>query len=112
VCPDARRDATAAAGPRELFHPDRVVDVVAALAPVLGLVLEPEEAEVPAAVVELARELTRLLPLIDVRRDLLGDEAADCVAQLLVLLCEGRQRRPPTRVLYYGDGGLQLSMVV
>jgi hypothetical protein len=70
---------------RELLDPDRVVDVVAALAAVLGLVLEPEEAELAAAVVERARELPGLLPLVDVGSDLPGDEAADRLAQLLVL---------------------------
>jgi hypothetical protein len=66
------------------------VHVVAALAAVLGLVLQAEEAELAAAVVEGARELPRLLPLVDVRGDLVADEAANRVAQLLVLLAEGR----------------------
>jgi hypothetical protein len=88
------------------------VHVVSALAAVLGLELEAEEAEFAAAVVELARELARLLPLVDVRRDLVGDEAADGLAQRLVLLAEGRQLRPLTTVLYDGDGGLQSSSIV
>jgi len=59
------------------------VHVIAALPAVLGLVLEPEEAELAAAVVELARELPRLLPLVDVGSDLLGDEPApDAPAEL------------------------------
>jgi len=66
------------------------MDVVAALAAVLRLVLEPEEAELAAAVVELTGELAGLLPLVDMRRDLLGDEAADRLPQRLVLLAEGR----------------------
>src|SRR5439155_7932350 len=71
---DPRRDAAAATRARELLHPDGVVDVITALAAVLRLVLDPEEAELAAAVVELARELPSLLPLVDVGRDLLGDE--------------------------------------
>ena len=110
--PEPRGDAAAAARAGELLDPDRVVDVVAALAAVLGLVLEAEEAELAAAGVELAGELARLLPLVDVRRDLLGDEAADRLAQLLVLLAEGRQRGALAGVLYDGDGGLQSSIVV
>jgi hypothetical protein len=109
---EARRDAAAAARARELLDPDRVVDVVAALAAVLGLVLEPEEAELAAAVVELARELARLLPLIDVRGDLLADEAPDGLAQLLVLLGERRQQRTLAGVPYDVDGGFQSSIVV
>jgi hypothetical protein len=88
------------------------VDVVAPLASVLELVLEAEEAELAAARIELARELPVLLPLLDMRRDLLADEAADRLAQLLVLLGEGRDERTPAGVLYDGDGGLQSSIVV
>ena len=73
------------------------MDVVAALAAVLGLVLEAQEAELAAAGVELARELARLLPLIDVRSDLLGDEAADGLAQLLVLLARRAAAGPAGR---------------
>ena len=73
----AGRDTAAAARARELLDPDGVVDVVASLAAVLGLVFQAQEAELATPVVELARELARLLPLIDVRSDLVGDEAAD-----------------------------------
>ena len=104
---EAGRDPTAAAGARELLDPDRVVDVVAALATVGGLVLEAEKTELAAARIELARELARLLPLIDVRSDLVGDEAANRLAQLLVLLAEGRERRPLAAVL--DDGQLATS---
>jgi hypothetical protein len=88
------------------------VDVVAALAPVLGLVLEAEEAELAAAGIELARELARLLPLVDVGGDLLGDEPPDGFAQLLVLLAERREGRSLTGVLYDTDGALQSAIVV
>ena len=94
---DAGGDAAAGAGARELLDPDGVVDVVAALAAVLARVLEPEEAELAAAGKQLARELPRLLPLLDVRGDLLGDELAHRFAQLLVLLGEGREQSPALR---------------
>ena len=61
--------------------------------------LQPEEAELGAALVELAGEFARRLPLVDVGRDLLGDEAADGFAQLLVLLAEGGQDGPGAAVL-------------
>jgi hypothetical protein len=79
------------------------VDVVTALAAVLGLILEAQEAQLAAAVIELARELARLLPFVDVRSDLLGDEPPDRLAELLVLLAEGRKRRPLTGVLDDGQ---------
>jgi hypothetical protein len=88
------------------------VDVVAALAPVLGRVLEAEEAELAAAVVELARKLACLLPLVYVGCDLLGNETADRLAQFLVLLPEGRQWGSLPGVLYDRDGGLQSSSIV
>jgi hypothetical protein len=110
--PEPGCDPAAAARVGELLDPDRVVDVVAALAAVLGLVLEAEEAELTAAVVELPWELARLLPLVDVRSDLFGNEAPDRLAQLLVLLAEGRQLGALTGVLYDRDGGFQSSMVV
>jgi len=72
----------------QLFDPDRVVQVGAALAAVGLGELQPEEAELGAAAVELTREFARRLPLVDVGRDLLGDEAGDGFAQLLVLLAE------------------------
>jgi hypothetical protein len=97
---------------RELLDPDGVVDVVPALAAVLGLVLEAEEAELAAAVVELPRELARLLPFVDVGSDLLADEAPDRLPQLLVLLTEWREESPLAGVLYDGDGGLQSSSIV
>ena len=79
-------------GARQLLGPDRVVDVVAALAAELLGVLEAEEAELAAALVQLARELARLLPLVDVGGDLLADEAPHRLAELLVLLGERRQQ--------------------
>src|SRR5262249_60393744 len=58
-----------------------------------------EEAELAAAVVELARELARVLPLLDVGGDLLGDEVPHRLAELLVLVGEGGQGRPLALVL-------------
>jgi hypothetical protein len=112
MCPDPGRDPAAAPGPGELFEPDRVVYVVAALPAVLDLVLEAEEAKLAAPGIELAWELARLLPLVNVRRDLLADEAADRLAQLLVLRREGRQDGALAGVPYDGDGGLQSSSIV
>ena len=48
---------------------------------------------------EEAREFPRRLPLVDVRRDLFLDEAADRLTQLLVLLAERRQGGARTGVL-------------
>jgi hypothetical protein len=87
-CPDPARAPRAG----ELFDPDGVVHVSAALAAVLDRELEPEETELAAAAVELAWELARRLPLIDVGGDLADYESAHGLPQLLVLLGEGRQR--------------------
>ena len=62
-----------------------------ALAAVLLRELQPEKAQLGAAPVQLTREFARRLPLVDVGRYLLGDEAADGLPQLLVLLAEGGQ---------------------
>jgi hypothetical protein len=112
VCPDPGGDPATAPGPGELFEPDSVVDVVAALPAVLDLVLEAEEAKFAAPGIELAWELARLLPLVNVRRDLRADEAADRLAQLLMLRREGGQDGALAGVLYDGDGGLQSSSIV
>ena len=84
-------DAAGAAAAGQLFDPDRVVQVSAALTAVLLGELQAEEAQLGAAPVELTGEFPRRLPLVDVWRDLLADEAADRLAQLLVLLAEGRE---------------------
>ena len=93
------RDAARAARARQLLDPDRVVEVGPALAAVALGELEAEEAELGAAAVELAREFARRLPLVDVRRDLLADEAPDRLAQLLVLGVERRRDGPHPGVL-------------
>ena len=66
-------------------HERRVV--VAALAAVLLGLVEAEEAELAHAAEDRVGE-GRLLPLLGVRRELLGREAADRLAQLLVLVGE------------------------
>ena len=64
--------------------------------------LEAEEPELAAASEQLPRELARLLPLVDVGGDLLADEPAHRLAQLLVLLGERRRRRAFAAVLDHG----------
>ena len=80
------------------------MQVVAALAAVGLGELQPEEAELGAAAVEIAGEFPRRLPRVDVRRDLRGDEPRDRLAELLVLRPERRQHRPRPAVL--DDRGL------
>ena len=101
---EARRDPARAARARQLLDPHRVVQVVAALAAVGLGELQPEEAELGAAAVEVTGEFPRLLPLIDVRRHLRGDEPRHRLAQLLVLAAERRQHRPRPAVLDDGGG--------
>ena len=114
VSVEARGDAARAAGAGQLLDPHRVVDVVPALAAVSLRELEAEKAELAAAREELARELPRLLPLVHVRSDLLGDEASHALTKLLVLLGEGREHRPLAGVPDHGAqaGALQSRMVV
>ena len=54
----------------ELLDPDRVVQVVTALAAQVLGELEAEEAQLAAAAVELAGELPGIFPLVDVGPDL------------------------------------------
>src|SRR5690606_20388888 len=86
---DPRRDAPRAAA-RQLLDEDRVVDVVAALAAVLLRVLEAEVAELGAAAEDVVGKPALLLPLGGVGAELVRDEAADRLAELLVLLRERR----------------------
>ena len=101
---EARGDAPRAAGAGQLLDPHRVVQMVTALAAVALGELQPEKAQLRAAPVQLTRELPRRLPLLDVRRDLPGDETADGLPQLLMLLAKRRQRSTRTGVLDDGQG--------
>src|SRR5262245_3039883 len=83
----------------QLLDPDCIVQVSPALAAVGLRKLQPKEAELGAAPVALVGELPRGLPLIDVGRDLGGDEAGNGCAQLLVLLAKGRERGAAAAVL-------------
>src|SRR3954462_13921520 len=62
VAADRGADATRAAT-RQLLRPDRVVQIAAALAPVALLVLQPEEAQLPAAQEHVVRQPLGVLPL-------------------------------------------------
>ena len=86
----AGRNTAGGAPPGQLFHPDRVIQVIASLAAVFGRELEAEEAELTAPFVELPRELPGLFPLVDPRRYFVLDEAADRFTQLGVMFGEGR----------------------
>ena len=79
--------------PRELLGEHRVVHVVAALAAVLLRVLEAEVAELGHAREHVVGEPLGVLPLVRVGAQLLGHEAPDRLAQLLVLVRERRDRR-------------------
>jgi hypothetical protein len=70
-----------------LLGEDDVAEVVAALPAVLLGVGESEEAELAHAAEDPVRE-RRLLPFLGVRRELLGDEGVDRVAELVVLVRE------------------------
>jgi hypothetical protein len=116
---EAGGDATRATRAGQLLDPDGIVDGGAALAAVILRELEAEEPELAAASEQLPRELSRLLPLVDVRSDLVADKAPDCLAELLVLLGERRQQRPFAAVLDDGSahsglpaGGFHSSSVV
>src|SRR5262245_48116017 len=65
------------------------MDVGAALSPVLLWELEAEESQLAAAGEELAGELPRVLPFLDMGRNLRGDEPAHGLAELVVLVREG-----------------------
>ena len=87
---DADRHGNTAAvdGAKLLRHRDRV-GVVEPLAAECDRFVQPEETEIPHLLEErVRREDLRLLPLIDVRIDLGGDELLQAAPQLLVLVGE------------------------
>src|SRR6202035_3519048 len=88
MCPDPRRRSSGA-DPRQLLDEDGLVQVVAALPPVLEGVLEPEQALGGELSEHLVGEPVVLLPLLGVGRQLAFYEAAGGGPQLLVLLGEG-----------------------
>ncbi len=94
----AGADPAGGAGCRKLLGPDRVVDVIAALAAKLGRVLEAEEAELGGAGVELTGELARFFPGVDIGRDLRSHPPMDRLAKLRMLVCERRHQRSCPRV--------------
>ena len=93
------RRPAARPGSGHLFRPDRVVDVVAALAAQLLGVFEAEELEPGGPRIELAGELARFVPIVHVGRDLGRDPARDRSAELLVLVCEGGDERTAPEAL-------------
>ena len=96
--PRVRADAgghAARAAAAQLLGEHRVVHVVAALAAVLLRVLQPQEPGGRQLVEHLVGKPARVLPLGGVGAQLLGHEAADGLAQVLVLLGEGRDGARP-----------------
>jgi len=85
----AERHATRAAA-RHLLAQHHAREKISATTSVLDRELEPEEAERAESAPELARDLSRVLPGLDVRHHLLLDEGADGPSQRLVL---GREER-------------------
>src|SRR5712692_2972762 len=81
---DARCHPTRPA-PRQLFEEDGLVDQAGVGAAVLLWILETQQVERGKTLEQLSRKLLRFLPLIDMRANLLVDEAADGAPKLLVL---------------------------
>ena len=107
---EAGADPARHPGGGDLLGPDRVVELVAALAAEPLGVLEAEEAELGGAVEELARELAPLLPLVLEGDDLGLDPAADRRPQLLVLVLERGLQRARAAVL--DDGHRRMTLPV
>src|SRR5205807_10554763 len=89
VRPDARGGA-ARADARHLLAEHGLMQVVAAMAAVLGWVLQPEQPLGGQLGKDIIREPLLLLPLLRVRGELALEEAPYRRAQLLVFLAEGR----------------------
>ena len=84
---DACRDPPGTAG-GELLEKDGPVNYAGVRAAVLLGVLQAQKIQGAESLEQLARKLLGLFPLIDVRADLLVDEATDGASELLVLRCE------------------------
>src|ERR1700686_4758929 len=82
--PNARRHPTRSA-PRQLFKEDGFVDQAGVGATVLLRILETQQVEGAKSLEKLSRKLLRLLPFVDMRANLLVDDAADGAPKLLVL---------------------------
>src|SRR4029079_17928851 len=82
----------------------------------LRWIVDAEEAELAAPVEQLPREDLCPLPFVGVRRDLLGDEVAQALAEDLVLLGEeghqhGRYRSPASSASQAASpGGIGASL--
>jgi hypothetical protein len=85
-----RHASRSAAG--QLLEEDRLVEYAGVAAAIFLGVLESQQVECPEPLEELPRKLLRFLPGVDLRTDLLLDEAADGAPKLLVLRRE--QMRP------------------
>jgi hypothetical protein len=74
--------------PRDLFHQDRIVDVVVPRAAQILREHRAQHAQAPQGAKHRDRELLRLVPLHDVRPDLGLGELADCFSKLMLLCGE------------------------
>jgi len=84
MSPNSRRDPSrTAAG--EFLEEDRFIDDAGVRSAVLLRVLQAQKIQGAESFEPLARKLLGFFPLVDVRTDLLVDEAADSVPKLLVL---------------------------
>src|SRR5436190_19841594 len=84
---DTRSDAAGSAL-GELFVHDRIGEEIRTCASVPLFVLQPEKSELPEAQVEVAWEVVRALPLLDVGSELFLDELSNRVAERDVVLGE------------------------
>jgi hypothetical protein len=85
VVREQARHQPAAAGARDLLGRDQAKPRIGRGAAIGLGIAQAEQPDVRGAPVERARESLRLVPCVDVRRDLGGDEGAHAVAEQLVL---------------------------
>src|SRR5712691_10677273 len=69
----------------ELLEQDRFVNHAGVRSAVLPAILQAQEVERAESLEQIARKLLCFFPLVDVRANLLVDEAADGAPELLVL---------------------------
>jgi len=89
----AERHATRAAA-RHLLAQHHAREKISATTSVLDRELEPEEAERAESAPELARDLSRVLPGLDVRHHLLLDEGTDGGDDPALLVAHGHAGSP------------------